>query len=355
MRINNFSNIIQTTVGITPTLIVPRSYKKSTLIVWYSKLTGALDSLTYNSKFTSQNPGDIAVDNTRIYVTDRTNNLVRIYNRFTYALITTFGGLGAADGFFNSPSGIDVDDLYIYVADVNNLRIQIFNKITLEFVLKIVSPVQHYGVAVDQNKLFRQNFNNTPGISILDKYSYVTESNFGIVATFRPIHIDYDDFYIYGASFNPLNVQRWTRSLPHTLVNTYNTGVPNWGIAVTDICFFVSCYTTHVIRAYDFSGNLLGTIGNVMGVGDGQFNTPLGIYLKDGLLFVADSVNNRIQVFNAILVPNVFIGRNNVRTDSGFALSTEPNEYRVNKDIDIYGIANTSTPISIIQNFEEEV
>lgn len=353
---NSFSNIIQTTVGTTPTLILPKNYKKSILTIWYNKLTGALGSLAYNSKFASANPYGVAVDDTRIYVTDYNNHLIRIYDRFTYAAITTFGGgPGAGDGQFNFPADVDTDDLFIYVADQSNLRVQIFDKITFAFVAKITTIDACYGVAVDQGEIIRNEFNGTPAIRVYDKYSLVQNASFGAAATFRPLHVDYDDTYIYGADFFNNNVQRWTRALPNTLANTYATGLPNFGITVYDTGFFVSHHLNHRVRVYDFNGVLLGNIGNgVAGAADGQFNQPRGLYLKEDLLFVADTVNNRVQIFNALLIPNVFVGRSDVRTSFGFAIPRLPYSFEVGKDVEVYGIANTPTPVYIIQNFEED-
>ncbi|MGZ0173710.1 MAG: hypothetical protein ACKVHE_29690 [Planctomycetales bacterium] len=50
------------------------------------------------------------------------------------------------------------------------------------------------------------------------------------------------------------------------------------------------------VQKFDIDGEWLAEFGG-FGTGDGQFQRPMGIVWRDGLLYVADSINNRIQVF----------------------------------------------------------
>lgn len=51
------------------------------------------------------------------------------------------------------------------------------------------------------------------------------------------------------------------------------------------------------VQKFDVDGNFLLAFGG-FGTDDGQFQRPMGIVWRGGLLYVADSINNRIQVFN---------------------------------------------------------
>jgi DNA-binding beta-propeller fold protein YncE len=70
---------------------------------------------------------------------------------------------------------------------------------------------------------------------------------------------------------------------------------------------FVTDYGNHRVQVFDaINGEFVHIIGSTGGYGPGQFNGPLGLSLHQSLtggatlLFVGDNGNNRVQVFNAI-------------------------------------------------------
>jgi iron(III) transport system ATP-binding protein len=50
------------------------------------------------------------------------------------------------------------------------------------------------------------------------------------------------------------------------------------------------------VQKFDVEGNFLVAFGG-FGTDDGQFQRPMGIVWRDGLLYVADAINNRIHTF----------------------------------------------------------
>lgn len=72
-------------------------------------------------------------------------------------------------------------------------------------------------------------------------------------------------------------------------------GLPR-GVVVTERGVLVSDTLAHVLLLLDSDGTLLGTYGE-RGVADGQLNFPEGLDIApDGLLYLADRENNRVQV-----------------------------------------------------------
>ena len=69
------------------------------------------------------------------------------------------------------------------------------------------------------------------------------------------------------------------------------------GVAVGHNVIAVSEYTDHVVKKFTLQGDYLSKFG-YHGSGDGQFNNPLGLTFNcNGLLYVVDHNNCRVQVF----------------------------------------------------------
>ena len=68
-----------------------------------------------------------------------------------------------------------------------------------------------------------------------------------------------------------------------------------YGISVEGNNIVISDYAQHKIYF-----NRAGKVSNIgtPGIGDGQFNGPTDLQIKNGLIYVADAKNNRIQIFD---------------------------------------------------------
>jgi len=73
-------------------------------------------------------PFDVATNRQgHMYVTDRTNNKVQVFDRFG-AFLSEFGAKGSKAGQFQGPEGIAIDQSgMVFVVDSENHRIQMFN------------------------------------------------------------------------------------------------------------------------------------------------------------------------------------------------------------------------------------
>ena len=73
------------------------------------------------------------------------------------------------------------------------------------------------------------------------------------------------------------------------------------GIAIDDMDnIYVS--SSHKLQKFTSNGELIGCIGQQKGGMDGEFNVPRGVTLHDKQLYVCDTDNGRIQVFDLNLI-----------------------------------------------------
>lgn len=185
-----------------------------------------------------------------IFVNDRTNNRIQVFNAVTGAYLRTIGrGAGSGPGQLNGAYGLALlipaeefqgsPNPLLFVADYGNHRVQVFDCITTEFL---------YIIGAGNGSAFGQ-FNGPFRMAI--------------------------EMPEPGTTYNPL--------------------------------LFVTDYGNHRVQVFDaVNGEFVHSIGTNVGFGPGQFNGPLGISLHQSptggatLLFVGDNGNNRVQVFNAI-------------------------------------------------------
>jgi hypothetical protein len=62
---------------------------------------------------------------------------------------------------------------------------------------------------------------------------------------------------------------------------------------------FVTDALNHNVQIFDRSGQFILEFGNI-GLDEGQFRLPAGIFITDNEIYVSDSINRRIQIFDYI-------------------------------------------------------
>ena len=255
-------------------------------------------------------PGGMAINSGNIYIADSFNNRVKIYTT-AGSLVTTFGSAGTGDGQFDRPKGVCIDTLgNVYVSDNQNHRIQKFTSAGT-YLLQWGS----YGTGDGQ-------FNQPEGlVQGPDGYIYVpdgyndrvqvfdTDGNyvgqFGTLGT-GDGEFDYpetvsfaQDGSMYVVEYNNCRVHKFNDCSTPTYTPTITlTNSP----AITDT--FTPTFTPTPSQTYTVIPTLTPlcfiTKWGSSGTGDGQFDRARGIALDpaNDRVYVADSQNNRIQVFD---------------------------------------------------------
>lgn len=268
---------------------------------------------TFEAKFGSAGSGDgqfsgawkIAVDDNYIYVADRGNYRIQIFDRTTFAFVGKFGTYGTGDSQFTDPRDVAVDANYIYVADYRaSGEVKIFNKSTYAFVGKFTDgdaayPAP-YAIAIDNNYIYTYSKLNTINkYNITSPYTLVSSFPVGSGSGGRTLEVSTDK--IYSGNGTTLYIyNKSTGALISSAITCVCATINNNYIYVTRL--------THKVEIYDISTLAFVEDFGSPGSADGQFQIVDASFLAiyNGRIYVNDKGNNRIQVFSFVFLAPSF-------------------------------------------------
>lgn len=264
---------------------------------------GYLDAATSTSTF-YQPTYTVVNSKGIIYVSDSENHVVRkIVNDKVYTAAGN-GVAGFKDGKFgeaqfNSPAGLAVDaDDNIYVADsVNNVIRKITPDGFASTIAGIASETGDYKDGSAAEALFNEPmgivFDEKGGLYIADSGNHLIRYLYkGVVTTVagKPTVKDAQTGYMTGGYANGSSGEaRFNRPR---------------GLAYTDGVLFVADSLNNRIRALQASGKVItvagqSTPGNKVGtLEEAQFSQPSSLLYKTGKLYVSDTLNNSVKVLD---------------------------------------------------------
>jgi len=295
-----------------------------------------------NSHFNQ--PYRIAIDGSdNLYVADAGNHRLQIFSS-SHAYVATIGVAGESgsdNGHFNWPTGVHVDASKIYVADRENWRVQIFDRTTRAYQstlgtdwgwnddqfagpLDVATDSASNIYVADEVNHRVQKFNSsgvyvsTIGVTrvpyLTDGYHYnhprVAIDNSGNI-----IILEEDGQRL--VKLNASGVFQWSAGEPgvHGDDNEH-FGWPH-GVAVDKDgrIYVVDGNGNHRVQIYASDGAYSATLGTGQGTGNYQFDWPAGIAVGDnGYIYVSDANNHRVQIYNG---NRVFVGRIGVTGECG--------------------------------------
>jgi DNA-binding beta-propeller fold protein YncE len=236
-------------------------------------------------------PYGLAVDTAHghLFVSDSVNNRVQVFDLATQAYVATIGAndgtAGVDNGHLDLPAGVAVDvaNSRLFVPDVANNRVQIFSTATFAYVGTLGAD---NGAAGTDNAHFH------------DPFSVAVDPTNGqiLVADLGNLRIQ-----VFNAA-KLTYVTTLSQTGPHLIVTTAPVGL---AVDVARNRILIVDLKDDCVEAIT-GGNFLaaGTIGVCEGVPslvNGQFNQPfaVGVDAANSRVLVADTVNNRVQVFDA--------------------------------------------------------
>ncbi len=221
---------------------------------------GFVDSFGTPSNSGFSFPSDVFTSPDRIYVADTANHRVQIFD-LNGDFVDGFGTEGSNDGLLDTPFGISVNSTHIFVADTNNERIQIFD-LDGNFAAKFGSAGTGDG-----------QFRSPQDVTVNATHIFVAD---GVT---RSVQI----FDLSGNFVDKFNTNHPTGSLRSISVNSNH--------------IFIADYEIHLIHIFDLNGDFVGKFGS-RGFDDGLFAHPQGIYVNSNRIYVADTTNHRVQIFD---------------------------------------------------------
>ena len=231
-------------------------------------------------------PYGVAVANGKLYVVDSLNYRVQIYTNLsgTPAVENTIGaGSVVTDntGFF-VPSGVTVADSKLYVADYLNHRVQVYTNLS-----GTPTYLDTIGTGSRVNQPANTGFYEPFGVTVANGKLYVADANNHRVQIYTNL------------SGTPTYLD--TIGSGSSVTNNSGFNGP-YGVTVADSKLYVADYDNHRVQVYTNLLSGMPTYENTIGTGsavtdDTGFSGPRGMDVANGKLYVADSGNHRVQIY----------------------------------------------------------
>ena len=234
--------------------------------------------------------------NNFIYVADKSHHQIKIFSaehlNFIHSIGYKEGKLGSDNNSFNQPFAVAVSaakDKRVYVADSGNHRVQVFDGATHTYI-KTLGVTGVAGVSETE-------FNTPMGVAVSasGKRIYVADTYNCRIQVFNFENNDYTYFATLGTASTNTNDPS----------ETSNTDFKKtFGVAVSpvDNRIYVTDSYNHRIQVFDgITLKYIFTLGTgSKGDSNMQLNCPrsVGVSAKDNLIYVADRLNKRVQVFD---------------------------------------------------------
>jgi sugar lactone lactonase YvrE len=249
----------------------------------------------------------------KIAATDPQRDHVYVYNASDFSLIGEFGETGSKPGQLSKPMGVAIFEDKIYVSSYNNNRIDIFDQTGKHLGIHGLESKDAAGsmgyptdIAVSGEDVFIADSARNKILAYKKNGSFVREfgqfgSGDGDLDTPSGIAISDDNIYIADTGNSCIKVFSRDGSYIKT-IGSFGAGEGKFNkpsdLSVVKPAgkLFICDTGNNLIQEFTLDGEFIRQIGGY-GSNPGKFNNPTGIAADGTRLIVADSVNCRIQEF----------------------------------------------------------
>jgi C1A family cysteine protease len=273
-------------------------------------------------------PMGVAVDGDHIYVADLYNHRVQIFDRATRAYQTTLGtgSAGSGNDAFYWPADVAVDTAgNLYVADGANFRVQKFSSsLRASRTAPQYAPRGSWFGSLDPDPDPRLLPGSPdPGREESAHPSLVYERTFGTTGVpylTDSYHLNEPADVAVDASGNVAVVEG--EGGGNRLITLGADGVPGFSVGEPGVWgtgdahfdeprgvafdadgdIYVADTVNNRVQIFNADGSYRATLGTGWGSGDYEFKSPQGVEVDaDGTVYVADSDNHRVQIYDGSL------------------------------------------------------
>jgi len=235
-----------------------------------------------------------------IFIANYSCHTIQVFDK-NGKYIRHWGSSGSGDGQLNQPSSLAKDkNGLIYVAEYGNKRIQVFNE-EGKFIRKWNLDAGCWsGICINDNEIYCCLYNQIVVYSLEGKFG----SSGSIDGQFsHPTSVVVDNDKVYIADQYNHRIQVLTKDGKFIFKwgsNGTSDGQFNYPFCIVIVGEYVYVCEEcgNRIQVFRKNGEYVSKWGK-SGNGESEFSTPLGLLFdeKEGLLYVSESGNNRIQVF----------------------------------------------------------
>ncbi|MFH1789189.1 MAG: lamin tail domain-containing protein, partial [Candidatus Altiarchaeota archaeon] len=260
-----------------------------------------------------------------LYVADTYNHRYQRFNKDTGAYLGSLGSYGPEASNFVYPEAVSAgyvssyngsnwtNATRIFVADTQNMRVQAFYESNNSFYGNISGLDDPAGIVYDYSagRIFVSDTDKNRIMAYNTNLTLLTAFSGGGLS--KPQGIDSDGNKVYVANTYDEGVSS-SNILMYTIYGSYLDVLGTYGTSTgqfnhpQDVAvdssgnIYVADTDNHRIQVFNSSKNYLKTLGS-RGVEQSEFDYPSGIALDDeDRLYVADTQNSRIQVFSLCFV-----------------------------------------------------
>lgn len=254
----------------------------------YTKFGSKIDVLKLNASLALfVKGGDFTVNRRgEVHVVDAGSHLMLKFNNQGLVQFSIGEGSGGK-GTLRLPRGIELDSRdYVYVADTGNKRVQIFNPDGI-FVSSIESGDMRGGEFKDYRLIDQQRYTGKPWPS------------FPILKAPKSVVLQDDKLMVLDDLLKKIFIfshtgQEFLGVIPLTVIGNE---IQPLEIKAWNQFIFVLDEKSQNIKVYGLTGEKIQEIGS-KGTREGEFYKPISMDIKNNRLYVLDSGNSRVQVFD---------------------------------------------------------